>query len=177
VNQRIAHILCLCMGRQQCTLPYARSTEVLFINNRRVRAVMSNTVVEHYTIHMCFRLQRPEIRWEGPGNPLQRPYGIGTGFVWTVLPRRLQLNQTSVLYTSCNVGPIGRIVARPVVSNSSAPPDTCTCTCTVVQLINAPPFCCRHEKVRMADWFKRRIAGRKRLQPAPSQAAGDHAPS
>jgi len=102
VNQRIAQILCLCMGRQQCTLPYARSTEVLFINNRRVRAVMSNTVVEHYTIHMCFRLQRPEIRWEGPGNPLQRPYGIGTGFVWTVLPRRLQLNQTSVLYTSCN---------------------------------------------------------------------------
>jgi hypothetical protein len=28
----------------------------------------------------------------------------------------------------------------------------------------------------MADWFKRRIAGRKRLRPAPSQAAGDHAP-
>jgi hypothetical protein len=28
----------------------------------------------------------------------------------------------------------------------------------------------------MTDWFKRRIAGRKRLRPAPSQAAGDHAP-
>jgi hypothetical protein len=148
------------MGRQQCTLPYARSTEVLFINNRRMRAVMSNTVVEHYTIHMCF--SAPKLGGRAQGTLFSGRMGSVPNLCYCT--------------PHATVGPIGRIVARPVVSNSSAPPDTCTCTCTVVQLINAPPFCCRHEKVRMADWFKRRIAGRKRLRPAPSQAAGDHAP-
>jgi hypothetical protein len=57
-------------------------TEVCFISNRRVRTVMSNTGVER--LHNPRVLHRPEIRWEAPGNPLQRPYGIGTRFVHAV---------------------------------------------------------------------------------------------
>jgi hypothetical protein len=40
-------------------------TEVCFISNRRVRTVMSNTVVERYTIHECFTA--PKLGGRPPG--------------------------------------------------------------------------------------------------------------